>query len=73
MYNVYMWLLFSTPAFYAHAINGVLLLIALVVFVRAYPRLSTNEVLVATLLGSIAVGIHGISHVEVGGLLRQIE
>lgn len=67
-----MWLLFSFPAIYAHIINGVFLLVALVLFVRYYNRLTPSDMLIASLLASIAVGIHGISHIETGGLLRML-
>jgi hypothetical protein len=55
------------PSFYARIINGVLLFIALIFIVTNYSKLSKYEgypgkTLYLILLLSIAVGIHGISH-----------
>ena len=55
------------PSFYAHGLNGLLLFIALIVIVLNYSRLTRLEACPGRtayliLLLSIAVGVHGISH-----------
>lgn len=55
------------PSFYAHALNGILLFIALIIMVLNYSRLTRLEAYPGRtayliLLLSIAVGVHGISH-----------
>ena len=55
------------PSVYAHIINGLLLFVALIVIVLNYSKLSKYEgypgkTLYLILLLSIAVGIHGMSH-----------
>jgi hypothetical protein len=57
------------PSFYAHVLNGILLFIALIIMVLNYSRLTRLEAypgrtayLILLLLLSIAVGVHGISH-----------
>jgi hypothetical protein len=55
------------PSFYAHGLNGFLLFIALIIMITNYSKLSRLEgypgrTLYLILLLSIAVGIHGISH-----------
>jgi hypothetical protein len=55
------------PSFYAHGLNGILLFVALIIVILNYSRLKKYEsypgnTLYLTLLLSIAVGIHGISH-----------
>ena len=49
----------------AHMLNGLFLLVALVVAIRSYSKLRTLDsyhVLVLILLGSVAIGVHGLSH-----------
>jgi len=55
------------PSFYAHVLNGLLLFIALIIMVLNYSRLTRLEAYPGRtayliLLLSIAVGVHGISH-----------
>jgi hypothetical protein len=57
------------PSFYAHVLNGILLFIALIIMVLNYSRLTRLEAypgrtayLILLLLLSIAVGVHGMSH-----------
>jgi hypothetical protein len=55
------------PSFYAHVVNGILLFIALIIMVLNYSRLTRLEAYPGRtayliLLLSIAVGVHGISH-----------
>ena len=53
------------PSIMAHMINGLFLLTALVVAIFSYSKLrvlDSYHVLVLILLGSVAVGVHGLSH-----------
>jgi uncharacterized membrane protein len=55
------------PSFYANGMNGLLLFIALIIIVLNYSKFTRLEAypgrtLYLILLLSIAVGIHGISH-----------
>uniref|UniRef100_A0A6C0DTN0 DUF2231 domain-containing protein n=1 Tax=viral metagenome TaxID=1070528 RepID=A0A6C0DTN0_9ZZZZ len=55
------------PSFYAHILNGILLFIALIVIALNYSKLNKYEhypgsTAILILLLSIAVGVHGISH-----------
>ena len=57
--------LFRIPSFYAHAINGILLFIAIVVLYNNYSKISkidTYKVVVLLVLFSIGIGVHGLSH-----------
>jgi len=58
---------YLAPSFYAHAINGILLFIAVIIIITNYSKITRLEAypgrtVVLLLLLSIAVGIHGISH-----------
>lgn len=58
---------YLAPSFYAHSINGILLFIALIIMITNYSKLVRLEAYPGRtayllLLLSIAVGIHGISH-----------
>jgi hypothetical protein len=60
MYNFYV-----APSFYAHIINGLLILIAFVLLYKNYSKISNLEpykLIVLTLILSICVGVHGLSH-----------
>ena len=60
MTNVYV-----APSFYAHIINGALLLIAVILCYAKFPKIITLDpykLIVIILLFSIGVGVHGISH-----------
>lgn len=50
------------PSILAHVFNGIVLLIAIVLFFRYYTKMDNNEIVCTTLLLSIAIGIHGLSH-----------
>jgi hypothetical protein len=55
------------PFFLAHMLSGLLLGVAIVIglmYFNKLQRLDTYNVLVLVLLASTAVGIHGISHME---------
>ena len=51
-----------TPSILAHVFNGIVLLIAIVLFFRYYTKMDNNKIVCTTLLLSIAIGIHGLSH-----------
>jgi hypothetical protein len=58
---------YLAPSFYAHIINGVLLLTAVVVILINYKKITRYDgypgsTVILILLLSIAIGIHGISH-----------
>jgi hypothetical protein len=58
--NVYI-----SPSFYAHIVNGVLLLVAIIVFIKNYKKLVSLEsykFIKLVLFLSIAAGVHGLSH-----------
>jgi len=60
MYNIYF-----TPSFYAHIINGLLLLIAFILLFKNYSKIVNLEPykkIILTLFFSISIGIHGLSH-----------
>jgi hypothetical protein len=62
IYNIRMILL---PSFYAHIINGLLLLVAFIILLQNYNSFKSMDkyrVITLVLLFSIAVGVHGISH-----------
>lgn len=57
--------LYLIPSFYAHIINGLLLLVAFIMLYRNYSKLTNLEpfkLIVLTLLFSLGVGVHGMSH-----------
>jgi hypothetical protein len=57
--------MYLVPSFYAHIINGVFLLIALILIYNKFPKiisLDPYKLIVIILLLSIGVGVHGISH-----------
>lgn len=58
-------MLFSLPSVYAHILNGILLLVAFILFFKNYSkicRLEPYKLIILTLLFSMCVGIHGLSH-----------
>jgi len=60
MYNVYL-----VPSFYAHIMNGLLLLISIIILYKNYTKIKVLEpykLLILALVFSIAIGIHGLSH-----------
>ena len=57
--------LLGIPSFYAHVFNGLLLLVALLCLFKNYNSISHLDkyrLLVIILLFSIAIGVHGLSH-----------
>lgn len=57
--------IFSLPSFYAHILNGILLLVAFLLFCKHYSKISRLEpykLIMLTLFFSVCVGIHGLSH-----------
>lgn len=55
------------PSFYAHILQSILLLIALIYFYVKYTsfkKLSEYQILVLLLLSAGVVGIHGLTHSE---------
>jgi hypothetical protein len=53
------------PSLYAHIINGILLLVAFICLFKNYSSIKNMEkykVITLILLFSIAVGVHGLSH-----------
>ena len=53
------------PSILAHILSGGFMLVALVCLISCYPKLRKLDLyqgLVLTLLFSIAVGLHGVSH-----------
>ncbi len=57
--------IFFEPSFYAHIINGLLLLIAFIILCKNYSKIIDLEhykIISLILLFSVSVGIHGLSH-----------
>ena len=57
--------IYSNPSFYAHVLNGALLFIAIIILYINYSKflqLEPYKLLCLTLLLSLSVGIHGLSH-----------
>lgn len=50
------------PSFIGHAINGFLILVALILFLQNYKTLTIESLIEFALLFSIAFGIHAITH-----------
>ena len=53
------------PSIYAHIVNGLLLLLATVILYKNYSKVSMLEpykLIILTLIFSIGIGIHGLSH-----------
>lgn len=60
MNNIYLF-----PSFYAHIINGILLLVAFILLFKNYSKISNLEpykLIILTLLFSLGIGIHSLSH-----------
>ena len=56
---------YLSPSFYAHVINGLLLFIAFILLYRNYSKiihLEPYKLIILTLLLSLTIGIHGLSH-----------
>lgn len=59
----------------AHMLNGLSLLVALVFVIVSYSKLRTLDpyhILVLILLGSVAIGVHGLSHAALERQYRYI-
>ena len=57
--------IYFMPSFYAHIINGLLLFAALILLYNNYSKirnLDPYSLIILTLLFSIGIGIHGLSH-----------
>lgn len=57
--------IYVMPSFYAHIINGLLILISLILLFRNYNniiKLDSYKFIILILVFSLAIGIHGISH-----------
>lgn len=53
------------PSFYAHIINGILLLVAFIILLQNYKSFKNMDkyrLIIIILLFSIAAGVHGLSH-----------
>ena len=56
---------FISPSFYAHVINAIFILIALLLVINNYSKIKNLELyklIVLFLLFSISIGIHALSH-----------
>ena len=51
------------PSFYAHLLNGFFLVLSMIIFAVYIKKVNKFNLLILLLLLSIAVGIHGISHI----------
>jgi len=57
--------IYNKPSFYAHIINGLLLLFSIIILYINYSKISKEEpykIIILILLFSIAIGVHGLSH-----------
>ncbi len=57
--------IFIIPSFYAHVLNGFFMLLAMIIAYRNFAeikKLDSYKRIILTLLFSITVGIHGLSH-----------
>jgi hypothetical protein len=52
----------SIPSFYAHLFNAFIIMVSLLLFITNYKKIDSSHVIIITLLFSISIGIHGISH-----------
>ena len=55
----------GVPSFYAHILNGLFLFLSAVILYNNYDKITKSspyQLLTLTLIMSIAVGIHGLSH-----------
>ncbi len=56
---------YDKPSVYAHGLNSLLMLLAFVVLIRHYKaiqHLDSYRLILILLIASIAVGVHGLSH-----------
>lgn len=52
----------TIPSFYAHVLNGLLILLAVILLTKHHRLLRPYEMIVVALLFSIGIGVHGLSH-----------
>ena len=52
----------KTPSFYAHVLNAILALVAVLLVMKHGRELRPYEIIVVALLFSIVIGLHGLSH-----------
>lgn len=60
-----MYKIYEAPSIYAHIMNGILLFISVILIYRNYStisRIAASEKVKLVLLFSLAVGLHGLSH-----------
>ena len=60
-----MYKIYEAPSIYAHIMNGILLFISVILIYRNYStisRIAASEKIKLVLLFSLAVGLHGLSH-----------
>lgn len=50
------------PSFYAHLINGLLILFAVVILYNNYSKFSRYKLLILILLFALVINVHGLSH-----------
>jgi hypothetical protein len=58
-------IIFTKPSFYAHTFSAVFLLIAFILFYKHYSKIANLDIfslLLLSLLASISVSMHSISH-----------
>lgn len=53
---------FKRPSILAHALNGAFFILAIILVFIYYASLNKPSLIIITLLFSIALGIHGLSH-----------
>lgn len=57
--------IYLNPSFYAHIINALLLLLALIIIIKNYKiikHIEPYKIIIIVLLFSIVIGIHGLLH-----------
>ena len=62
---LYMNQVYLAPSFYAHILNGILLLFAFIILYKNYSKIRNIEpykLIILILFFSVSVGIHGLSH-----------
>jgi len=66
--------MFSSPSIYAHITNGILLLFAVLITIKHVYKIKTLDYykqLKLVLIFSIAVGIHGLSHMMLDNYITK--
>ncbi len=64
---------YLAPSFYAHLLQSIILLLALIYFFINYTyftKLSQYQILVLLLLSAGVIGIHGLTHSELENIYR---